>query len=60
MDHKRIEWLFLIVFTLIDIYLAVEILRSPVHLSNADCNTSSSSNIRSEMRSDGIELPKLS
>lgn len=60
MDHKRIEWLFLIVFTLIDIYLAVEILRSPVHLSNADTNTSSSSNIRSEMRSDGIELPKLS
>lgn len=61
MDHKRIEWLFLIVFALIDIYLGVEILRSPVNLSNAGTNTTSTTNIRSEMRADGIDLPdKLS
>ena len=31
MDHKRIEWLFFVVFFLIDIYLGIEILRSPVN-----------------------------
>ena len=56
MDHKKIEWLFLIVFVLIDIYLAIEIVRSPVSLSNTASN-SSSSNIKLEMRSDGIDLP---
>lgn len=60
MDHKRIEWLFLIVFLLIDIYLGVEILRS--HVSLSDSTTGSTNNsIRSEMRADGIDLPsKLS
>lgn len=57
MDHKRIEWLFLIVFLLIDIYLGVEVLRSPVGLSNDATNTATSSNIRSEMRADGIDVP---
>lgn len=56
MDHKRIEWLFLIVFLLIDIYLGVEILRSPVSLSHSNTNTTNAS-IRSEMRADGIDLP---
>lgn len=55
MDHKRIEWLFLIVFLLIDIYLGVEILRSPVNLSNSNANTANT-NIRTEMKADGIEL----
>ena len=57
MDHKRIEWLFFIVFLLIDIYLGVEILRSPVSLSNADTTTQSVANVRSEMKSDNIDLP---
>lgn len=56
MDHKRIEWLFLIVFLLIDIYLGVEILRSPVSLSNSSTNATNT-NIKMEMRADGIELP---
>lgn len=56
MDHKRIEWLFLIVFLLIDIYLGVEILRSPVTLSNSNANTANT-NIRTEMKADGIDLP---
>ena len=56
MDHKRIEWLFLIVFLLIDIYLGVEILRSPVNLYNSNANTANT-NIRTEMKADGIELP---
>lgn len=55
MDRKRIEWLFFIVFLLIDLYLGVEIWRSPVNLSNTD-NTQSTS-IRSEIRADGIDLP---
>lgn len=57
MDHKRIEWLFFIVFLLIDIYLGIEILRSPVNLSNADTSTRSVASIRSEMKSDNIDLP---
>lgn len=57
MDHKRIEWLFFIVFLLIDIYLGIEILRSPVNLSNADTTTQSVANVRSEMKSDNIDLP---
>lgn len=61
MDHKRIEWLFFIVFLLIDIYLGIEILRSPVNLSGADTATRSVASIRSEMKSDNIDLPdKLS
>lgn len=58
MDHKRIEWLFFIVFLLIDIYLGIEILRSPVNLSGADTGTRSITNIRMEMKSDNIDLPE--
>ena len=54
MDHKRIEWLFFVVFFLIDIYLGIEILRSPVNLSNADTTTRSVASIRNEMKSDNI------
>ena len=57
MDHKRIEWLFFVVFFLIDIYLGIEILRSPVNLSNADTTTRSVAIIRNEMKSDNIDLP---
>lgn len=57
MDHKRIEWLFFIVFLLIDIYLGIEILRSPVNLSGADTASRSVASIRSEMKSDNIDLP---
>ena len=57
MDHKRIEWLFFVVFFLIDIYLGIEILRSPVNLSNADTTTRSVASIRNEMKSDNIDLP---
>lgn len=57
MDHKRIEWLFFVAFLLIDIYLGIEILRSPVSLSNADTSSRSIMSIRSEMKSDNIDLP---
>ena len=56
MDHRRIEWLFLIVFVLIDIYLAFEILRSPVNLGSVDTSDTSTSSIKMEMRADGIDL----
>lgn len=58
MDYKRIEWLFFIVFLLIDIYLGIEILHSPVNLSNADTTMQSVASIRSEMKSDNIDLPE--
>lgn len=57
MDHKRIEWLFLIVFLLIDLYLGIEIWRSPVSLSNTDANLAGENDIRTEMHADGIDLP---
>lgn len=57
MDHRRIDWLFLIVFVLIDIYLAFEILRSPVNLGSVDTSDTSTSSIKMEMRADGIDLP---
>lgn len=56
MDHRRIEWLFLIVFLLIDIYLGVEIWRSPVSLSDENAMTANTT-IRTEMRTDGIDVP---
>lgn len=55
MDRKRIKWLFFIVFLLIDIYLGIEIWRSPISLSSTTGTTSTS--IRAEMRADGIDLP---
>lgn len=57
MDHKRIEWLFFVVFFLIDVYLGIEILRSPVNLSGADTTSRSVASIRAEMKSDNIDLP---
>lgn len=55
MDRKRIEWLFFVVFLLIDLYLGIEIWRSPISLSSTAGTTSTS--IRAEMRADGIDLP---
>ena len=55
MDRKRIEWLFFIVFLLIDLYLGIEIWRSPISLSTTAGNASTS--IRAEMRADGIDIP---
>ncbi|WEV37066.1 two-component system regulatory protein YycI [Lactobacillus sp. ESL0677] len=55
MDRKRIEWLFFVVFLLIDLYLGIEIWRSPINLSNT--GGAQSTSIRSEMRADGIDLP---
>lgn len=56
MDHKRIEWLFFIVFVLINLYLGIEIWRSPVRLN--DATTKTNANLRTEMQGDGIELPR--
>ena len=55
MDRKRIEWLFFVIFLLIDIYLGIEIWRSPISLSNTSGFTATS--IRAEMRADGIDVP---
>ena len=57
MAHKRIEWLFFVVFFLIDIYIGIEIIHSPDNLSKADTNTRSFDSIRNEMNSHNIDLP---
>lgn len=54
-DRKRIEWLFFVVFLLIDLYLGIEIWRSPINLTSTAGSTSTS--IRAEMRADGIDVP---
>lgn len=58
MDHRKIEWLFLIIFTFVSIYLGFEIVHSPVDLSNEQ--SSGSTNIRSEMKSDNIDIVHVS
>ena len=35
MDHRKIEWLFLILFCLVDIYLLIELWRAPVTLTSS-------------------------
>lgn len=60
MDHRKIEWLFLILFCLVDIYLIIELWRPPISLSSSTSSVTSSNNLREEMRSDNITVPKLS
>ena len=60
MDHRKIEWLFLILFLLVDIYLFVELWQAPVTLTSSTTSTTSTANLKSEMKSDNITLPKLS
>lgn len=55
MDRKRIKWLFFVIFLLIDLYLGIEIWRSPISLSSTAGTASTS--IRAEMRADGIDVP---
>ncbi|MDO4912748.1 MAG: two-component system regulatory protein YycI [Lactobacillus sp.] len=55
MDHRRIQWLFLIIYFLIDLFLAFQIIFSPLRLDGNAGGTIS--NISSEIRLDGITLP---
>lgn len=58
MDYRRIEWVFLIVFIFIDIYLVFNIWQSPVQLSGKS-TSNNVSNIRTEMQADHISVPAM-
>ncbi|WP_297815862.1 two-component system regulatory protein YycI [uncultured Lactobacillus sp.] len=58
MDFKRIEWIFLVVFIGINIFLGIEIFQTPTLLSNS--HTTTPTDLTSEMANDNISLPKLS
>lgn len=57
MDFKKIELIFLTVFLSIDIFLFFTILQTPS--LSTDSTSDNENNIRTEMKSDNISLPKL-
>lgn len=59
MDYRRIEWLFFIIFLAIDVFLIYEIVQTPVQLTDT-ATTGNINNIRSEIKADNIEVPKVS
>ena len=59
MDFKRIEWIFLIVFIGINIFLGIEIFQTPTLLSQSTTNRSSV-DLKTEIKTDNIKVPKLS
>lgn len=60
MDHRKIEWLFLILFCLVDIYLLIELWRAPVTLTSSTNSVMTSTSLKAEMKSDNITVPSLS
>ena len=60
MDHRKIEWLFLILFCLVDIYLLIELWRAPVTLTSSTNSVTTSTSLKAEMKSDNITVPSLS
>lgn len=56
MDFKRIEWILLVVFIGISIFLGFEIVQTPIHLSSS--SQAHTSDFYSEMVSDNIVWPK--
>ena len=59
MDFKRIQWIFLIVFIGINIFLGIEIVQTPTLLSS-NATTTSGDNLQQEMAADNIKIPHLS
>lgn len=60
MDFKRIQWIFLIVFIGINIFLGIEIVQTPTLLSSNATTTTSGDNLQQEMAADNIKIPHLS
>lgn len=60
MDFKRIQWIFLIVFIGINIFLGIEILQTPTLFSNDSTAISSGDNLQQEMIADNIKIPNVS
>ena len=60
MDHRRIEWLFFVIFLAISIFLGVELWRTPIQLSGTSSDPNTTTNIGDEIKADNIDLPSLS
>lgn len=59
MDFKRIEWIFLIVFIGINIFLGIELWQTPTLLSAGSTPTQTQTDIKSETSADQITIPKV-
>ena len=59
MDFKRIEWIFLIVFIGINIFLGIELWQTPTLLSAGSTQTQTQTDIKSETSADQITIPKV-
>ena len=59
MDFKRIEWIFLIVFIGINIFLGIELWQTPTLLSAGSTPTPTQTDIKSETSADQITIPKV-
>lgn len=57
MDFKRIEWIFLVVFIGINIFLVIELWQTPTLLSAH--STPTQTDIKSETSADQITIPKV-
>ena len=57
MDFKRIEWIFLVVFIGINIFLGIELWQTPTLLSAG--STPAQTDIKSETSADQITIPKV-
>lgn len=60
MDFKRIQWIFLIVFIGINIFLGIEIVQTPTLLSSSNSVASGGDDLKQEMTIDNIKIPKVS
>lgn len=59
MDFKRIEWIFLVVFIGINIFLGIEILQTPTLLSGAHSTSGTPTDLTTEIKADNISIPKV-
>ena len=59
MDFKRIEWIFLIVFIGINIFLGIELWQTPTLLSAGSTPTQTQTDMKSETSADQITIPKV-
>lgn len=60
MDHRRIEWLFFVIFFAISVFLGIELWRTPIQLSGTSSDPNTTTNISDEIKADNIDLPSLS
>lgn len=60
MDFKRIEWIFLIVFIGINIFLGIEIFQTPTLLTSTRYGSTTPTDLATEISNDNISVPRVS